>query len=83
VIVDRNITYADAVREVPVPTGPSRAIESRAVTATARQVQVSKKANTGNSLICSRCGQPGHIQRYCRAKFNSRGRYFRTPGKKP
>jgi hypothetical protein len=83
VIVDRNINYADAVREIPVPTGPSRAIETRAVTATARRVQKYKNANTGNILMCFRCGKPGHIQRYRRAKFNSRGRNFRTPGKQP
>jgi hypothetical protein len=57
VIVDRNITYADAVREVPVPTGPSNAIETRAVTATARQVQISKKAVISRAISRDITGQ--------------------------
>jgi hypothetical protein len=73
IMVDRNLTFADQIREQSVATSSAEIVlMSHDVKPNSSHNRTSKRPTQGKLPVCHHCGKVGHIQRNFYARNNSR-----------
>jgi hypothetical protein len=85
VVLDRNLTYADAMRHAPGTTVRAHAVRTTVANSTDRPSQSAPRRDpvSSNPVFCYYCNKPGHIQRNCYARAARNRRRSRLSSARP